>query len=489
MADVAERPLACPGLDRCRGAGYARPMSARAIALRAHARALVVLGLPLAGSQLAQMALHVTDTIMLGWHSVEALAAGVLGASSFFLVFTLGSGFAHAVMPLVAAALGRDDDAQVRRDTRMGLWLSAGFGVLAYPLFWNARPILDALGQDPVVAGLAADYLRVAGIGLAPALGVMVLRAFLSSLERGHVVLWVTLAGVAINAALNWVLIFGNLGAPEMGVVGAAAASVGVQVAMLVLLAAYAARGRGLGRYAVLSRLWRADWAALRQVFHLGWPIGLTGLSEGGLFHASAIMMGWIGTTELAAHGIAIEVTAVAFMLHLGLSNAATVRVGRAEGAGDRAGLRDVSVAALGLSGGMACAIIALYLSLPEPIIRLFLNPADPRAPEIIAFGSVLIAFAALFQFFDAGQVMLLGLLRGLRDTRVPMVQTAISYWLVGIPASYLLAFPLGLGGAGLWLGLTVGLAVAACLLGLRLWRRLGAMGAVGTAPPLPARG
>jgi MATE family multidrug resistance protein len=151
--------------------------------------------------------------------------------------------------------------------------------------------------------------------------------------------------------------------------------------------------------------------------------------------------------------------------------------------------LRDGAVAALGLSAIVGCAIVTVYLVVPEQIMAIFINPADPRAAQIIAFGSVLIAFAALFQFFDAGQVMLLGLLRGLRDTRVPMVQTAISYWLVGIPASYLLAFPLGLGGAGLWLGLTVGLAVAACLLGLRLWRRLGAMGAVGTAPPLPARG
>jgi MATE family multidrug resistance protein len=199
--------------------------------------------------------------------------------------------------------------------------------------------------------------------------------------------------------------------------------------------------------------------------------------------------MGWIGTTELAAHGIAIEVTAVAFMIHLGLSNAATVRVGWAEGAGDGQGLREGAAMALGLSGVAAFAIIALYLTMAEPIMRLFLNPADPRADEIVAFGSVLIVLAALFQLFDAGQVMLLGLLRGLRDTRVPMVQTAISYWLVGIPASYLLAFPLGLGGAGLWLGLTVGLAVAACLLGLRLWRRLGAIGALGPAAPLPAKG
>jgi MATE family multidrug resistance protein len=437
-----------------------------------HARALLVLGLPLIGSHIAQMALHVTDTVMLGWYSVEALAAVVLGGSSFFILFILGSGFAQAVMPMVATALGRGDEAQVRRDTRMGLWLSILFGVAIYPVFWWSGTILLALGQNPEIAALAQDYIRIAGLGMIPALLVMTLKSYLAALGRAQMVLWATLAAVAVNAALNWVLIFGNLGAPELGVRGAALASVAVQVFTLAVLGAYAALVPALRRYSLFQRFWRADWPALAQVFRLGWPIGLTGLLEGGLFQAAALMMGWIGTIELAAHGIAMQATALSFMIHLGLSNAATIRVGRHAGQGDAAGLRMAAGVALALSQTVGLGIIALFVLAPGPIVALFLDQANPRADEIIRFGSSLLLVAALFQIADAAQVMALGFLRGLRDTRVPMIMAAVSYWMVGIPISYLLAFPLGFGGVGLWLGLVVGLTVAAVLMLLR-FRRL----------------
>jgi multidrug resistance protein, MATE family len=437
----------------------------------AHARATLILGLPLIGSHLAQMSLHVTDTIMLGWYSTEALAAGVLGASSFFVIFILGSGFAQAVMPMVAAALGQGDEAQVRRDTRMGLWLSIAFGVLCYPVFWWSGPILLALGQQPVVADLGQDYLRIAGLGMIPALLVMAFKSYLAALARTQVVLWATLAAVALNAALNWALIFGNWGAPELGVQGAAIASVASQVATLAVLAAYAGWLPELRRFRLYQRFWRPDWGALARVFRLGWPIGLTGLAESGLFHASAIMMGWIGTVELAAHGIALEACALAFMVHLGLSNAATVRVGWADGAGDARGLRDAARVAIALSAVFGLLVIALFLLSPKPLISVFLDTARPDSAAILAVGITLLAFGALFQMADAMQVIALGLLRGIRDTRVPMVLAAISYWVIGMPAGYLLAFPLGFGPIGLWLGLVIGLSVAAVLLMVRFWR------------------
>ena len=449
-----------------------------------HSRALLVLGLPLIGSHLAQMALHVTDTVMLGWYSVEALAAVVLGASSFFILFILGSGFAIAVMPMVAAALGRGDEAQVRRDTRMGMWLSILFGLGVYPVFWWSGPILLALGQDGQVSALAQDYLRIAGAGMVPALLVMALKSYLSALERAGIVLWATLAGVVLNALVNWMLIFGNWGAPELGVKGAAIASVATQVLTLLVLVAYAASLPALRRFTLFARFWRPDWPAFVQVWRLGWPIGLTGLAEGGLFQASALMMGWIGTIELAAHGIALEVAALAFMVHLGLSNAATIRVGRADGEGDPVSLRDGALAAIALSLGFGLAIVVLFLALPAPIIALFLDTSKPGSAEIIAFGTVLLAVAALFQVFDAMQCMALGLLRGVQDSNGPMWIAAFSYWVVGIPASYLLAFPMGLGGVGLWLGLVIGLALASVLLMRRFWR-----GRLHLPPAPPATG
>ncbi len=438
----------------------------------AHARATLTLGLPLIGSHLAQMSLHVTDTVMLGWYSVEALAAGVLGASSFFVIFILGSGFAQAVMPMVATALGRGDETQVRRDTRMGMWLSIAFGVLCYPLFWFAQPILLAAGQQPEVALLAQDFLRIAGFGMIPALLVMALKSYLAALGRTQVVLWTTVAAVGLNILVNWALIFGNWGFPELGVKGAAWASVISQSLTVLVLVVYSALLPALRRFRLFQRFWRPDPAALKQVFRLGWPIGLTGLAESGLFQASALMMGWIGTRELAAHGIALEVAALAFMVHLGLSNAATVRTGLAGGAGDARALRDGAKVAIALSLGFGLIMVALFLTWPAPLIALFLDTSKPGSAEIIAIGVTLLALAALFQMADATQVMALGLLRGIKDTRVPMVLAAISYWLIGIPVSYLLAFRLGYGAQGLWLGLVIGLTVAAILLMVRFWHR-----------------
>ena len=437
-----------------------------------HARALLGLGLPIIGSHLAQMALHVTDTILLGRYSVNALAAVVIGGTSFFVVFIFGSGFAQAVMPLVASALGRGDGAQVRRDARMGLWLSFGFGLVTYPLFWTSGIWLLWLGQKAEVAALGQDFLRIAGWGMVPALMVMALKGYLSALGRPQMVLWVTLAAVAVNLALAWALIFGHWGFPELGVRGAAIASVIVQIATFVALAGYAGWLPALRQYHLFQRFWRPDWQALRQVFRLGWPIGVTGLAESGLFSACSVMMGWIGTVELAAHGIAMEVAALAFMVHLGLSNAVTVRTGHAEGSGDVQALRDGALVAIALSVGFGLVMVALFLSFPVPILTLFVDPAKPDSDRIITYGSTLLALAALFQLGDAMQVMALGLLRGIRDTKVPMAAAAVSYWLIGIPSSYFLAFKLHMGGVGLWLGLVVGLAAASSTLMWRFWHR-----------------
>lgn len=447
--------------------GYVRHMIKRQ-SYASHAYATLVLGLPLVGSHLAQMALHVTDTVLLGWYGVNELAAVVLAASMFFAVFILGAGFAQAVMPMVASALGRGDEVQVRRDTRMGLWLSIGFGLLTYPLFWWSEALLLGLGQSHEVAALGQDFLRIGGLGMIPALLVMALKSYLAALERTQVVLWTTLAAVGVNLVLAYAMIFGHWGAPEMGIKGAAVASLAVQVLTLVILAVYAGWLPELRRFHLYQRFWRPDWHAMGQVFRLGWPIGITGLAETGMFQASALMMGWIGTEHLAAHGITMEVASLSFMVHLGLSNAATVRAGRAEGAGNAAALRDGAKTAIALSFGFGVVMVTLFLTLPEQIIALFLDATNPDAAQIIRLGAQLLAVAALFQLADAMQVMALGLLRGIRDTRVPMIAAAISYWLIGIPCSYALAFPLGLGGTGLWLGLVVGLLAAA---GSMMWR------------------
>lgn len=435
-----------------------------------HIAATLSLGLPLIGSHLARMAIGVADTVMIGWYGIETLAGLVIATSFFHILFFLGMGFGTGVLGLIATAIVRGDETEVRRSARMALWLSLGFGFAVMPLMWFSDPILQALGQTPAVAAHAQDYLRIAGWGLSVVLAQLTLNSYLAAMERTQVVMWVTLAGLPLNVALNWVLIFGNLGAPELGVQGAAIASLTVQTFQLALLVGYARWLPATRQYRLFQRFWRPDPQALRQVFRLGWPIGLTMVAEGGLFVGSNVMMGWIGTQELAAHGIALQICSITFMVHLGLSNAATVRVGQAKGRGDAAAMRDAAMTVIGLSLGFGMLAIAIYLLFGPQLVGLYLDPTGPGGGAIVALGAGLLAYAALFQLTDAFQVIALGFLRGVHDTRVPMWIAGFSYWVVGIPVAWGLAFPGGFGPAGLWLGLCVGLAFASVLLMARFW-------------------
>ncbi len=433
-----------------------------------HLRAIAVLGLPLILSHVAQFSISLTDALMLGWYDVTALAAQVLGGMMFFVLFLFGSGFAWAVMPMVAEAEAAGQSQQVRRVTRMAMWLSILFGAVTMPLIIWSEPLLLMLGQTEDIAREGSRYLRVAGWGIFPALLVMVLKSYLAALERTQVVLWVTVGAVGVNVLVNYALIFGNWGAPEMGIVGAAWASVAVQVVSLVLLAVYA--GLVTREHALFIRFWRPDWEAFGQVFRLGWPIGITTLAEVGLFAASSVMMGWLGTLPLAAHGIALQVSSLMFMVHLGLGNVATVRAGRALGRRDIAGLRRGAQVVLALSLVMVAVTVVLFLLVPEPLMGVFLAPDEPDRAGVIAIGVVLLAAAALFQLADAAQVMALSLLRGVQDTRVPMMIATLSYWAVGMPVAYVLGFVLGWGGVGVWLGLAAGLALAGVFMMWRFW-------------------
>ncbi|UWQ94325.1 MATE family efflux transporter [Rhodobacteraceae bacterium M385] len=445
--------------------------------LSSHIRATLKLGLPLIGGQLAQVFIGVTDTVMIGWYGVEELAAVALGSSYFHLILILGMGFGLAVMPMVASAAARDDDQQVRRVTRMGLWISLGFAALVMPLFWYSEALLLWSGQTAQVSADAQTYLRIAGWAIWPGCLLVVLRSHLSALERPNIVLWAWVGGVFLNAGINWVLIFGNLGAPEMGIAGAATASVFTNLLILLILALYASRAEGLRHYALFTRFWRPDWEALLQVFRLGWPIAITLLSEAGLFMATMIMMGWIGTMELAAHGIALQIISVTFMIHIGLSSAATVRIGRTRSRNDAPALRLAAWAALILSGVTVAVTIVALMSFAEPLVGLFVDPSDALRPQIIAIGASLLIVACIFQLADAAQVMALGLLRGVQDTNVPMVYAFISYWIIGVPLAYALGFPLGWEGEGIWVGLAIGLAVAGFVLVIRFWRIAARLG------------
>jgi MATE family multidrug resistance protein len=296
----------------------------------------------------------------------------------------------------------------------------------------------------------------------------MTLKAFFVALEKTSIILIATIGMAVLNGFLNYALIFGNWGMPEMGIRGAAIASVTGATLTVVILFAYALSQ--LPQYQLLKNIWRSDTEIMSKVFRLGWPIGITSLAEGGLFAASAIMMGWISEISLAAHGVAIQLASLTFMGHLALSQAATVRAGRALGRNDAVGLRRGGIVATAASAVFAILTMLIFWAIPEQLISLFIDPNEAERENLIRVGVGLLFMAGLFQVVDALQVMALGLLRGVQDTAVPMVMAAISYWVIGMPASYLLAFPMGYGGQGLWLGLVIGLAVAAILLMWRFW-------------------
>lgn len=442
----------------------------------AHARATLRLGAPLVLAQLAQQSLTLTDTIMLGWLGARPLAGQVLGFTLYFFAFIAGTGFAQAVMPMAATAEGEGDVRGVRRAVRMGLWVTALVTAATMPALWLSAPLLRATGQEPELSAMAQDYLRIAEWALFPAVWFMVLRSYLSALERAAMVMWAMFAGAALNVLLNWMLIFGNWGAPALGLRGAALATLVSELVILAIVALYAARAPGLKRYTLFVRFHRPDREAFVEVWRLGLPISATLLAEVGLFSASSLMMGWLGAVALAAHGIALQVTSVIFMVPLGLSAAATVRVGRAWGRRDPRGIHRAALTVLALSVGVAVSAALLLWLAPGPLVTLFLDRANPEADAIVATGAALLAVAAVFQIVDTLQVVSAGLLRGLKDTRRPMLIAVVSYWAVGLPTAYLLGFPLGWGGTGIWAGLAAGLACAATLLTRRFFRLRAAL-------------
>ncbi len=433
-----------------------------------HTRAILTLGLPLIGGHLGQIAIGATDTIMVGWYSVEGLAAITLAQMMFFVLFIFGSGFAIAVMPLVASFVAKEDEVGIRRSTRMGLWLSLAFGAVVYPMFFWSEPLLHLMGQGETISPQAAGYLRIAGLGMVPALVVMVLRSYLAALERTQVIFWITILSAVGNALANYAFIFGNWGAPELGLNGAALASLVTQMIALGATLAYVIWV--MPHHQLFVRFWRSDSAMLALVFRLGAPIGLTLLCESGLFAAAALMMGWLGTIPLAAHGIAVQLASITFMVHLGFSNVATIRVGNAYGRRDIPHMARGAIVVTVLSIVFSLLTMLVFVIWPEPLISLFMRDGETARAQIMAIGVGLLAMAALFQLVDGAQAVALGMLRGVQDTKVPMIYAAISYWVIGIPCSYALGFLLGWDGIGIWAGLVIGLGAASVLLNMRFW-------------------
>jgi len=437
-----------------------------------HLFASVKLGVPLVLMQLTYMLINVTDTIMLGWLGVKELAAGTLAFQLMFAVFIFGLGISSALMPLVSSAAGRDDHQAVRRSVRMGLWvLGMTVMLLMFPMLFGEQ-ILIAFGQDPELSALAQSYVVIAQWSLIPAFLLTGLRNFLASLEHTRAILIITILMALLNAALNYAFIFGNFGAPRMEMQGAAVATSVVNLIGFICIALYVRYSAFCRPYEIFKRLWKPDWSAFLEIIKIGLPISLMIFFEAGLFSAAALMIGWIGAIELAAHGIAIQLASVAYMIPLGLSQVAAVRVANALGRGDPIGIGLAAKAVMLLSLGFAFVSALVFILLPEMLIEFFLTEEETDAAAVIAYAVPMLFMAAAFQIFDAIQISSAGNLRGLKDAKVPMIIAAFSYWPIGLTSGYVLAFPMGYGGTGVWGGLVIGLAVASVCLTWRFANR-----------------
>jgi MATE family multidrug resistance protein len=433
------------------------------------------LAVPMMLTQLGQMAMMTTDLALIGRLGEDAVAAAALAHTVYFVSFTFGLGLVVAVSPLAAQAFGADDVGRMRRSLRVGLWtaLLISLPMMASPLCGEA--ILLTLGQAPGSAGLAQHYLNGLAWGIAPALGFVALRSLMSAMNRPQAPLWITLAAIPANAVLVYVLIHGLLGLPELGLLGAGLATTLVNLGTFLAALGIVAWRKPYADFRPLAKLWQIDWPLLRELVVLGAPISFAMLMEYGLFSSAALLMGLISTTALAAHQVALQVTAVLFMVPLGIGMAATVRVGHAFGRNEPEAVRRAGLVAalLGIAFGAALTV-AVVLG-RYALGRLFFGSGVASAASI-DLTAMLLLVGATFFIADGLQTIMGGALRGLNDTRMTLVFAAIGYWCVAFPVAWVLAFHTALGAAGVWIGLSIGSFVYAGLLILRfrmLTRRL----------------
>ncbi|WP_037671104.1 MATE family efflux transporter [Streptomyces griseus] len=452
-------------------------------------RALATLAVPLALTQLAQVALTTTDTIMMGLIGTEALAAGGLAMVIFNQLRTMGVGLVTAVGNQVAAADARAENGEdteaahddIRDLVRASLLLSTLAGVAGAVLMVLIGYAVVWLGQDPDVVDAAKPVLYAMAPGLVPCLWFQAIRQFTVGMRRPQALLRITIASIAVNAGLNWVFIHGTWGLPKLGLPGIGLATTSVYALSFLALYVSARRDPRLGPLLSL-RIWQTRLATLRRLFGLGAPIAATYGSEAGFFSVVALLVGSFGTAALAAHTAVNQLVYIVFQIAVGLSHAASLGVSRELALGNTAAAQRLKTTALAFAAAVMAVVALAYVSVPRLVLAPFFDSDDRSAADT---ASKLLIVAAVLQFFDCAQNIGVGLLRGLDDTKGGFRVTLVGYWLVGLPAAALLGFAAGWDTVGIWLGLVTGLATTAVLLLRRFNRGVGRLPAVSRVSPV----
>jgi MATE family multidrug resistance protein len=435
-------------------------------AWRGEVRTMLSLAWPLMLANVTTQAITATDVLLMGRLGATQLAAATLALNLTYTFNLLLMGLVTASSPMMATALGQRFNAvrDVRRTFRAGLWLMV-FSLPSYWfVLWHVGSFMRVFGISEELASQGQTFLRAYMWCTAPWLLFQLFRNFVSALERPRAVLWFSVSGIVLNAVLSWSLIFGHFGLPALGLVGGGLGSTLTWLALSLGFGAYIAADRQFRRFHLFGNWWRFDAQRTLAMIKLGAPIGVTMALEMGVFALAAYFMGWLGASAVAAHAIALQISAITFMVPLGLGQAATVRVGLALGRGDEAGITRAGWTAWTMGVGFMGLMAICMWTFPHQLVTLFLADVPANA-AVIALAISFLRVAAAFQLVDGGQVIGAGMLRGLHDTRWPLIFALVGYWVVGLGIGVWLGFGIDWKGVGIWIGLASGLAAVAVLM------------------------
>jgi MATE family multidrug resistance protein len=431
-------------------------------------REFTKLAIPLASAQVAQAVVGFVDTLMMGHLGAESLAAGGLASSVFQLVLNTTSGIVMSVSPLVAEAYGAGRKTQVEQIARQGLWLSVMIGIPMMLVISHLNAVMIHLGQSERTVMLADGYLDYILWGFFPAIGFAMLRGYVSALSQARPVMIIVILGTIVNVTGNYILGYGKFGFPRMELAGLGLASGLSFWVMFLALFLYTCNNQALREYRFWRELHRLRPQLLWQLVGIGVSIAVTIAVEYGLFTAVTFFMGTLGTETLAAHQTVYQTVFLLFMVPLGMSYAATVRVGQWMGQHDRQATRQAGYVSVAAAAGFMALTAIVLLLFRQPIIGIYLNLNDPESANVINLAVPMLMIAALAQFLDGVQRVAMGALYGLQDTRTPMILSIVTFWGIGLTSGYVLGFQMGFGGLGLWIGQSIGVAVAGVIF---LWR------------------
>lgn len=421
------------------------------------------------------MATGFVDTVMMGRLGGEVIAAGGLGAMTFNFLMLASASVVSAVSPLTAAAVGAAQPQRIRDILWQGMLLAIALSGVCLVLLGSTSLWLPQLGLDPPAIALTQEYLRVTMWAIPPMLLFTALRSMVAATGQPRIVMGVVLLGTGLNVAGNYSLALGKWGLPALGLTGIALASLIAGWMMFLVLGAYVLWHPTYRHLRLVARQPRVRLAGLRDLLRIGLPIGGLAVAEGGSFTATSYLMAAFGTVTLAAHQIALQTAALTFMVPMGISMAATIRVGQLGGQQRWATARRAGQVAIALGGAFMAGMALLFWLAPTAIVSLYIDVTDPANQAVVRMAKLLLGVAAVFQVVDGIQVTAVGALRGLQDTRVPCLVGVFAYWVIGLGTGSLLAWGVGLGGTGLWWGLAIGLAVAAIALSWRFHHLIAA--------------